>query len=87
MMADWGDRFATLEISLSCQDLIFNGILEELSKRQIPIIAYRPLCRGLLTDHAAETTDTFLDSIPKGGVRHHMDKFSPQNYKHNIEIV
>lgn len=76
-----------LELSLLCQDLIFNGVLEELSKRQIPIIAYSPLCRGLLTDHAAETADTFLDSIPEGDIRHHMDKFSPENYKHNIEIV
>ncbi|KAI5957215.1 hypothetical protein KGF54_000143 [Candida jiufengensis] len=76
-----------LELSLFSQDLIDNGILSYLSEQQIPIIAYSPLCRGLLTDSTVENSDTFLSSIPKGDIRHHLDKFKPDIFKHNLPTL
>ena len=48
-----------LELSLFSQEVITTGILEELSKHNLPLIAYSPLCRGLLTDYAVENSHTF----------------------------
>lgn len=77
-----------LELSLLCQDLIHNGVLETLSELQIPIIAYSPLCRGYLTDHCADTSDTFLENLPKGDIRVALiDKFSKDNFDHNISLI
>lgn len=76
-----------LELSLMCQDLIENGVLEELSKLQIPIIAYSPLLRGVLTDHAVESGERFLKDMEPGDVRSHLDKFSEENYKQNLKLA
>lgn len=76
-----------LELSLLCQDLLHNGVLETLSELQIPIIAYSPLCRGYLTDYCADNADTYLKDIPEGDVRGHIDKFSKENYEHNIKLI
>ncbi|CAK9437511.1 uncharacterized protein LODBEIA_P18890 [Lodderomyces beijingensis] len=75
-----------LELSLIAQDVIHNGILAELSQKQIPLIAYSPMGRGLLSDFAVEKPDRFLDSIKnnKSDVRNNLDKFKPDNFKHNL---
>lgn len=73
-----------LELSLFSQDLIENGILAFLSDKQIPIIAYSPLCRGILTDYCVEHADTFLSEIPQGHFKHTLDKFQPENFTHNL---
>ncbi|RLV91584.1 hypothetical protein JA1_003774 [Spathaspora sp. JA1] len=73
-----------LELNLFSQEVISTGILKELSEHQIPLIAYSPLCRGLLTDYCVEHADTFLDEIPEGDFRRHLDKFQPDNFKHNL---
>ncbi|CUM56954.1 uncharacterized protein AC631_01534 [Debaryomyces fabryi] len=76
-----------VEFSLLCQDIINNGVLEECSKRNIPIIAYSPICRGFLTDYTVEREDTFLSLLDKNDIRTHVDKFSPENFKHNMVLV
>lgn len=76
-----------LELSLFSQEVITTGILEELSKHGIALIAYSPLCRGLLTDYAVENADTFLDSIPQGDFRNHLDKFQPENFEKNLPAL
>lgn len=73
-----------LELSLFSQDLIDNGILAFLSQKQIPIIAYSPLCRGILTDYCVEHADTFLSEIPQGHFKHTLDKFQPENFAANL---
>ncbi|KAK6461192.1 pyridoxine 4-dehydrogenase [Scheffersomyces coipomensis] len=75
-----------IELSLLALDIFENGILEEVSKHNIPIIAYSPLCRGVLTDSAAESAD-FLKDIPQGDMRHHFEKFYPENFQQNIKRV
>ncbi|EGW33810.1 pyridoxine 4-dehydrogenase [Spathaspora passalidarum NRRL Y-27907] len=73
-----------LELNLFSPEVINTGILKELSAHQIPLIAYSPLCRGLLTDYCVEHADTFLDEIPEGDFRLYLDKFQPDNFKHNL---
>ncbi|KAI5959309.1 uncharacterized protein KGF55_005459 [Candida pseudojiufengensis] len=73
-----------LELSLFSQELIDNGLLAYLSEQQIPIIAYSPLCRGILTDSTVENSDTFLTKIPETDFKHHLDKFKPEIFKQNL---
>lgn len=76
-----------LELSLFTQDILQNGILEELSKNNVTVIAYSPLCRGLLTDYTVNNSDTFLDAIPDGDFRKITDKFQPDNFNHNLKLL
>lgn len=77
-----------VELSLFTQDIIHNGILAEASKHQVPIIAYSPLCRGILTDHAAEHPD-FLGTIDSGDIRKAiaLDKFTPEIFENNKKCL
>ncbi|KAK6198624.1 pyridoxine 4-dehydrogenase [Scheffersomyces amazonensis] len=75
-----------VELSLLTLDILNNGILAEAAEHQIPIIAYSPLCRGLLTDQAAESPD-FLKEIPEKDMRHYFEKFYPENFAQNIKVV
>ncbi|KAK6461193.1 pyridoxine 4-dehydrogenase [Scheffersomyces coipomensis] len=75
-----------IELSLLTLDIFENGILEEVSKHNIPIIAYSPLCRGVLTDSAAESAD-FLKDIPQGDIRHNFEKFYQENFQQNLKRV
>lgn len=73
-----------VELSLFSQDILNNGILAEASKHNIPIIAYSPLARGILTDHAAEHPD-FIGSLGEGDFRKafHLDRFTPEIFDAN----
>ncbi|EDK47198.1 pyridoxal reductase Plr1 [Lodderomyces elongisporus] len=77
-----------LEFSLFAQDILNDGILEELSKHQIPVIAYSPLCRGILTDHTAKDPESFIEEIKKSGdIRSMLDKFNPDIFKENTPLL
>ena len=76
-----------VEFSLLCQDILENGVLEELAKHNIDIVAYSPLSRGYLTDYTVEHADTWLSDIPEGDMRKHSGKFQPEAYKNNIILV
>lgn len=77
-----------LELSIMCQDIVQNGILEELSKLNIPVVAYSPLHRGWLTDYAVNNTDKFLQSCHReGDIRSHLDRFNSENFPKNHELV
>ena len=79
--------FVELELSLTCQDILHNGIIDELTKNNVPVIAYSPLGRGYLTDYTVEHKDTYLDEMKDGDIRQMCGKFAPENYKHNIVLV
>lgn len=79
---------AELEFSLMCQDILDNGVLKTLSKHQIPVIAYSPLCRGYLTETTANDPELFKKSIYRpGDMRGHFGKFSPENFDNNLKVV
>ncbi|EGV64459.1 pyridoxal reductase Plr1 [Yamadazyma tenuis] len=71
-----------VEFSLFSEDIFTNGVLEEASKHQIPIIAYSPLSRGILTDHAAEDPE-FLKSLDPNEFKAKFERFQPENYEKN----
>lgn len=77
-----------LEFSLMCQDIVENGILALLSKLQVPIVAYSPLCRGYLTDSTANDPETYHRMINRpGDMRSKFGKFSEENFWSNIKVV
>lgn len=77
-----------VEVSLMCQDIFENGVLKVLSEHQIPIVAYSPLCRGFLTDLTAEDLDAFFKLCQSpNDVRGHLDRFSKENFSHNLKVV
>ncbi|ODV81129.1 Aldo/keto reductase [Suhomyces tanzawaensis NRRL Y-17324] len=76
-----------MEFSILCQDLIDNGVLDELKKQNIPIVAYSPLCRGYLTDYCAENPEEFFNNIKPGDIRMIIDKFSKENFPNNHAVV
>lgn len=73
-----------VELSLFSQDIIHNGVLAEASKHQVPIVAYSPLARGILTDFAVEHPD-FLASIDETDIRKSfgLDRFTPEIFEEN----
>lgn len=76
-----------LEVSLFSQEVFENGTLAELSKRKIPLVAYSPIGRGLLTDATVEDPEAFYKSIEAGDVRSHQERFSAENFPKNVEIL
>ncbi|KAI3406880.2 hypothetical protein KGF56_000172 [Candida oxycetoniae] len=77
-----------LELSLFSQEVFDNGILEELSKTRIPMIAYSPLCRGILTDSTAENPEKFLQNIKESGdIRNILDRFQSETFNKNLPAL
>lgn len=76
-----------LEMSLMTQDVFENGTLAELSRRKIPLVAYSPIGRGFLTDSTAENPDAFIKGIDPGDLRKLFERFSPENYPKNVEMI
>lgn len=77
-----------VELSLLCQDILTNGVLQELSERNITVVAYSPLCRGFLTERTANDFDSFFELCSRpGDIRGHLGKFSSTNFPHNLKIV
>lgn len=77
-----------IELSLICQDIFHNGVLEELSKNNVAVIAYSPLGRGFLTERTANDFDSFYNLCHReGDFRGYIDKFSEKNYPANCKYV
>lgn len=71
-----------VEFSIFTRDVLENGIAKTAGELDIPIIAYSPLSRGLLTGEIRAKSD-----VPEGDVRHHLERFSEDNIKKNVAIV
>lgn len=80
-------EFIEVELSLLTTDIFDNGVLEEASKHQIPILAYSPLGRGMLTDHAAAHED-YISSLPDSDFKKQaFDRFKPDIYAKNKKRI
>ncbi|KFZ00834.1 hypothetical protein V501_10430 [Pseudogymnoascus sp. VKM F-4519 (FW-2642)] len=71
-----------VELSLWSTDILTNGVVEACSEANIPVIAYSPLGRGMLTGQIKSA-----DDIPEGDFRRRFPRFQPENFHHNIELV
>lgn len=71
-----------VEFSLFTRDAISNGVATIAGANDIPIIAYSPLSRGLLTGEVRSLAD-----IPEGDMRRHFERFSEENIVKNVAIA
>ncbi|WYZ42838.1 hypothetical protein EsH8_VI_000537 [Colletotrichum jinshuiense] len=70
-----------VELSLFCTDTLTNGIAAACAQHGIPLIAYSPIGRGMLTGALT------LENIPEGDPRRHMPRFQPECFNINLELV
>ncbi|KAJ5794177.1 hypothetical protein N7457_000776 [Penicillium paradoxum] len=71
-----------VEMSLWSTDILENDIARTCSELKIPVIAYSPLGRGVLTGAV-----TSLADIPQGDIRHHLSRFQEENFQHNLKLI
>lgn len=70
-----------VEMSLHSPDILNNGVAKTCAELDIPVIAYSPIGRGLLT-----ATFTKPEDIDKGDIRHHLPRFQPGNMEKNAAM-
>lgn len=71
-----------LELSLFSTEILENGVAAACAEYDIPIVAYSPLGRGLLTGQIKT-----LDDIPQDSMLRHFPRFQPDTFPINIELV
>lgn len=58
------------------------GIVDFCSQHKIPILAYSPTGKGLLTG-----TIKSVDDLPEGDIRKHMDRLNEENLEKNLRLA
>ncbi|KUI67418.1 putative pyridoxal reductase 2 [Cytospora mali] len=71
-----------VELSLFSTEVLENGVAAACAQYNIPLIAYSPVGRGMLTGHLKS-----LDDIPEGDMRRRFPRFQPENFEHNIALI
>ncbi|KAH7039688.1 aldo/keto reductase [Microdochium trichocladiopsis] len=71
-----------VEVSLFSTDVLTNGIAATCAEHNIPIVAYSPIGRGLLTGQIRS-----IDDIPEDSMLRHYPRFQPDTFPINIELV
>lgn len=71
-----------VELSLFSTEVLENGVVAACAQYNIPLIAYSPVGRGMLTGQVKT-----LDDIPQDDMRRHFPRFSPENFEHNIVLL
>ncbi|OZJ02813.1 hypothetical protein BZG36_05220 [Bifiguratus adelaidae] len=64
------------------RDILSNGVYDTCRELGIPVVAYSPLGRGVLTGQI-QTVDAF----PEGDIRRQFDRFQEENLRHNVQLV
>lgn len=71
-----------VEMSLWSTDILENDIAKTCAELNIPVVAYSPLGRGVLTGAV-----TSLNDIPEGDIRRHMSRFQVENFQQNLMLI
>ncbi|CDO92474.1 unnamed protein product [Kluyveromyces dobzhanskii CBS 2104] len=71
-----------VELSLFSPDILTNGVVDTCNELGLPIVAYSPLGRGLLTGALAKSSD-----IPKGDFRNQLKRFQDDAMKQNLILI
>ena len=71
-----------VEFSLWSTEILNNDVASTAKRLDVPIIAYSPLGRGFLTGQIRSPSD-----IPAGDIRLYLDRFQPENFNKNLELV
>lgn len=77
-------RIAAVEVELSLHspDILTNGVAKTCGELGIPIVAYSPLGRGLLTNQI-----TTVGDIDKDDIRHYLPRFAPGALEANARLA
>ena len=70
-----------VEYSPSELSIETNNVLSACKELKIPIFAYSPVAKGILTGSISD-----IKHLPKGDPRAHQDKFQAENLKHNAQL-
>lgn len=70
-----------VEMSLHTPDILHNGVAKICAEFDIPIAAYSPIGRGLLTATFSKPED-----LAKGDIRHHLPRFQSGNMEKNAAM-
>jgi len=71
-----------VELSLFSLDPLKNGVAKACAELGIPLIAYSPMSRGMLTGAIQSPSD-----LPEGDNRRHMPRFQEEHFATNLELV
>jgi len=71
-----------VELSMFSTEPLTNGVAKACAELGIPIIAYSPVGRGMLTGEIKSA-----DDIPEGDLRRHLPRYHPDVFEHNIQLV
>lgn len=71
-----------VELSLFSTEVLENGVAAACAQHGIPLVAYSPLCRGLLTGTFRTPAD-----LPEADIRMRYPRFAGDNFKHNLTLV
>ncbi|OLN81086.1 Pyridoxal reductase [Colletotrichum chlorophyti] len=71
-----------VELSLFSTDVLTNGVAAACAQYNIPLIAYSPVGRGVLTGQIKS-----VDDIPEGDFRRYMPRFQPGTFEINLRLV
>ncbi|KAK2004092.1 aldo/keto reductase [Colletotrichum falcatum] len=71
-----------VELSLFSTEILNNGVATACAQYGIPIIAYSPVGRGMLTGQFKT-----LDDLPQGDIRRHLPRFQPDTFGINIKLA
>ncbi|KAI0125576.1 aldo/keto reductase [Xylariales sp. AK1849] len=70
-----------IELSLFHTDILDNGVAAACAEHNIPLVAYSPLGRGMLTGQIKS-----LDDIPEDSMLRRYPRFQPDTFPINIEL-
>ncbi|KAL8856493.1 MAG: hypothetical protein Q9178_006892 [Gyalolechia marmorata] len=70
-----------VELNLHTPDILSNGVAATCGELGIPVVAYSPLGRGLLTSQLNTVND-----IDKDDIRHHLPRFAPGALEANAKV-
>ncbi|RTE68356.1 hypothetical protein BHE90_017266 [Fusarium euwallaceae] len=71
-----------VELSLFSTEPLHNGVAAACAQHGIPLIAYSPIGKGMLTGEIKT-----LDDIPKDDIRRHFPRFQPDTFDINIKLA
>ena len=76
-------KIAAVEVEMSLQtpEVLHNGVAKTCAELDIPLIAYSPIGRGLLTATISKPED-----MAKSDIRHHLPRFQPGNMEKNAAM-
>ncbi|KAF9876465.1 aldo/keto reductase [Colletotrichum karsti] len=71
-----------VELSLFSTEVLSNGVAAACAEHNIPLIAYSPIGRGLLTGEIKK-----FDDLPEGDFRRFLPRFQADNFDINLKLV